>query len=321
MRRSLSLLISLPLLAQLLACAPTAAPRKDLASAPSTTSNAENLIRETNDPSQEFYPSISPDGRFLLYNAIETTTTTSFNLNSGLAQKTDKRSILVKKEIGKPVRNPMAQNATDPAWMPDNSGIIFAYTKPAKPVIVSSNSEGVGLNYVAQGEMGEDDAEPSVTRDGKRVVFTTLIGGSRMICSMDVRGGNYTVITEGSHPRTNPVDENKIIYNNRVGSIIQIFTMDVKTGQKTQLTTGDYNNRDGAFSRDGKHIAFSSNRENPKSKDHHIYAMRTDGTGLVQLTQGSTDEGDPCWAPDGQIYFYSNAEKNYNIWRVRPRLQ
>ena len=38
-------------------CATT--PKKTFTSAPGVTGNAENLTRETNDPSQEYYPSIS----------------------------------------------------------------------------------------------------------------------------------------------------------------------------------------------------------------------------------------------------------------------
>jgi TolB protein len=296
----------------------TQAPKKVFPNAPGTTSNAENLTRETNDPSQEYYPTVSPDGRYLLYNAIESSSSWSYG-SSGLTKTTNKKSSIIKKEIGQPTKNPLVSNASDPTWLPDGSGVIFAYTKPAKPVIVKSNSDGIGLNYLSQGEMGDDDAEPVVSKDGGKVIFTTLIGGSRMICSMDARGGNYTVITEGGHVRINPMNPNKINYNLRVGNVVQLFTMDLKTGQKTQLTTGDYNNRDGAFSRDGKFIAFASNRENPRSSNHHIYVMNADGTGVFQLTQGQTDEGDPNWGPDYMIYFYSNAEKNYNIWKIKPR--
>jgi len=319
MEKSFSSVFVLISTAFLTGCATLSTPSKIFPSAPGTTSNAENLTRETNDPSQESYPSISPDGRYLLYNAVETTSSLGMSANGSISQKTDRKSMIVKKEIGKPTKNPLVTNGTDPTWMPDGSGIIFSYVKPAKPVIVRTNPDGIGLNYISQGEMGEDDAEPVVTKDGRKVIFTTLIGASRMICSMDAKGGNYTVLTDGSHVRISPSDNNKLIYNSKVGEFIQIFTMDLLSGQKTQLTTGEYHNRDGAFSVNGQHIAFSSNRENPKSGNTHIYAMKSDGTGLVQLTQGETDEGDPCWAPDGQVYFYSNAEKNYNIWKVKPR--
>ena len=298
-------------------CATT--PKKTFASAPGVTGNAENLTRETNDPSQEYYPSISPDGVYLLYNAVESTTSLGFS-NGSLTQKTDRRSYIVKKEIGKPVKNPLVQNAADPAWMPTGNGVIFTYTRPTKPVIVKTNAEGVGLNYLSQGEMGDDDKEPVVTKDGNKIFFTTLIGAARMICSMDSKGGNYTVITDGSHVRLSPNDNNKLIYNLKVGNFVQLFTMDLRTGQKTQLTTGEYNNRDGAFSKDGRLIAFVSNRENTRSSNHHIYVMNSDGTGIVQVTQGETNEGDPCWSPDGWIFFYSNAERNNNIWKVKLRM-
>lgn len=216
--------------------------------------------------------------------------------------------------------NPLVSNAAYPTWMPDNSGIIFSYIRPEKPVIVRSNINGVGLNYISAGAMGEDDVEPIVTRDNK-ILFTTLMGKARMICSMDLKGGNYTVIGEGGHLSLNPTDNNKIIYNMKTGKYIQVFTMDIRTGEKTQLTTGEYNNRDGAFSRDGKYIAFASNRENPKKQNKHIYVMRADGSELVQITQGETDESDPAWGIGNQLFFSSNAEKNYNIWKTNVRLK
>lgn len=284
---------------------------------PGVTGNAENLTRETSESSQEFFARVSPDGKSLLYNALETSYSLGLT-NYGIEVKTNKNYRIVRKEIGKPITNPLVNNAAYPTWMPDNSGIIFSYIKPEKSVIVRSNINGIGLNYVSQGAMGEDDVEPVVTRDNK-ILFTTLMSRTRMICSMDLKGGNYSVIGEGSHISLNPNDNNKIIYNMRVGKYIQVFTMDIKTGEKTQLTTGEYNNRDGSFSRDGKFIAFASNRENPKKQNKHIYVMKSDGTDLIQITQGETDESDPAWGIGTMIFFSSNAEKNYNIWKANVK--
>lgn len=285
---------------------------------PGVTGNAENLTRETSDPSQEFFARVSPDGKFLLYNALETTYSLTLT-NASLEVRTNKNYRIVRKEIGKPITNPLVNNAAYPTWMPDNSGIIFSYIQPERPVIVRSNINGVGLNYVSPGAMGEDDAEPIVTKDN-RILFTTLMSRRRMICSMDLKGGNYSVIGEGSHLSLNPSNNNQIIFNMKTGKFIQVFTMDLRTGEKTQLTTGDYNNRDGAFSRDGKYIAFASNRENPKKQNKHIYVMKADGTELIQITQGETDESDPAWGLGNQLFFSSNAEKNYNIWRMNVKL-
>lgn len=285
-------------------------------SVPGITGNAENLIRETSDASQEFWPRVSADGKFLLYNAIETSYSLSLT-NGDVAIKTNKNTRIVKKEIGKPITNPLVTNAAYPNWLNDNSGVIFSYVKPERPVIVRSDINGVGLNYISQGAMGEDDVEPIVLRDNSKVLFSTRMSNSRMICSMDLKGGNYSVITEGGHISLNPTNNNKIIYNIKVGRTIQVFTMDIRTGEKNQLTTGDYNNRDGAFSKDGRYIAFASNRENPKRQNKHIYVMKADGTDLIQITTGETDESDPAWGNDNMLFFASNAEKNYNIWKAK----
>jgi TolB protein len=311
-------------------CAPTQ-PRKEFPSAPSATGNAENLIRETNEPSNEFYPRISADGKYIFYNVIEITK--KGGGPGGLAildalagtsfyepeQITNEKIKIVRKEIGKPATNPLKDNAAYPAIMP-NGNVLFTYTQPEKPVIAFTSPEGMGINYVSQSALGEDDSQPVVSNDGSRIVFSTLIGGNRMICSMDAKGGSFTVITEGYKPAFFPDDNNKIIYNYVVNKHVQIFTLDLNTGQKSQLTSGDYDNKDAALSFDGKHIAFASNRESPKNARCHIYIMNNDGTQLKQITQGETDETDPTWGPDNMLYFSSNAGSDYSIWKARPRL-
>lgn len=306
-------------------------PAAQFPSAPGTTGNAENLTRETAEPSDEFYPRVSTDGRYLFYNVIESTTSggglrrgiSLFDIMNGdlfdPVVKTNKKTKIVRKAIGSPTTNPIKENAADANLMP-NGNILFTYVLPVKPVIAYTSPEGVGINYVSQGEMGDDDSQPVISRDGSRIVFTTLIGGNRMICSMDQKGGNFTVITEGYKPIFHPTEANKIVYNLIVEKHPQIFTLDLKTGQKSQLTTGSYNNKDAAFSADGRFIAFVSNRENPKASRHHVYIMRADGTDVKQITQGETDEADPAWGPDGMLFFACDAAKNYSIWKARPRV-
>lgn len=304
------------------------APAVVFPSAPSATGNAENLTRETSEPSDEFYPRVSNDGKYLFYNVIESTTTGGkLNFNNILIGagewydpivKTNKKTKIVRKEIGMPTTNPLKDNAADAAIMP-NGNVLFTYVLPSKPVIAYTSPEGVGINYVSQGELGDDDSQPVVSKDGNKIVFSTIIGGNRMICSMDQKGGSFTVITEGYKPQFIPNNENQIVYNLTVNKTVQIFTLNLKTGQKSQLTTGEYNNKDAAYTKDGKYIGFVSNRENPKLNKHHVYVMNADGTGIKQITQGETDEGDPTWGPDGMLYFSSNAAKNYSIWKAKPR--
>ncbi len=44
---------------------------------------------------------------------------------------------------------------------------------------------------------------------------------------------------------------------------------------------------------------------------YHIYRVHADGTGLVQLTDGSWNDFDPCFLPDGRIAFISERRGGY----------
>jgi len=47
---------------------------------------------------------------------------------------------------------------------------------------------------------------------------------------------------------------------------------------------------------DGRWVAFVSTRDGP----HDVYRMRTDGSGLVQLTRGLDVWSQRSWSPDGR---------------------
>lgn len=55
-----------------------------------------------------------------------------------------------------------------------------------------------------------------------------------------------------------------------------------------------------AMSADGGWVAFSGALGNGSLANYAIYKVRTDGSGLTQLTTGSYGEFDPSWAPNGQ---------------------
>ena len=44
---------------------------------------------------------------------------------------------------------------------------------------------------------------------------------------------------------------------------------------------------------------------------YHIFKVNSDGTGLVQLTDGATDDFDPCFLPNGRIVFVSERRGGY----------
>lgn len=69
------------------------------------------------------------------------------------------------------------------------------------------------------------------------------------------------------------------------------------------------------LSADGLHIAFQSAR----GGEMDIWAARTDGTGLVQITKNhGTSNGSPRWAPDGRWLLFDSSGKDgqLDVWVV-----
>ncbi|MDQ5871632.1 MAG: hypothetical protein M3547_05440, partial [Acidobacteriota bacterium] len=65
---------------------------------------------------------------------------------------------------------------------------------------------------------------------------------------------------------------------------------------------------------DGEWIAFAS-----RGRQEDIFVMRSDGTGIRQLTNDRFKDRAPAFSPDGKrIAFYSNRARRYEIWAIAP---
>jgi len=71
-----------------------------------------------------------------------------------------------------------------------------------------------------------------------------------------------------------------------------------------------------AISRDGRWIVFESHPEDADEQGS-IWKVRVDGSDLAQLTDGSGDDREPNWSPDGaRVVFQSHRSGNWDIWTV-----
>jgi hypothetical protein len=89
-----------------------------------------------------------------------------------------------------------------------------------------------------------------------------------------------------------------------------IYVMDDEGAGVRRLTDGgsliDFSDDGPSYSPDGTQIAFArgGREEGAETGDADIYVMRSDGTGLVSLTEDPVIQSEPTWSPDGsQIAF------------------
>lgn len=88
---------------------------------------------------------------------------------------------------------------------------------------------------------------------------------------------------------------------------MDLFEASLETGKiERQLTDARGYDAEGAYSTDGKRIAFCSSRDG----DPDIYVMNSDGTDVKQVTNAPGYDGGPFISPDGQwIVFRSDRKK------------
>ena len=105
-----------------------------------------------------------------------------------------------------------------------------------------------------------------------------------------------------------------------------LYVFDVATRKLRQITSGDYDDGDGAWSPDGKLVAFSSNRteepDNNRNSDLWIVAAdNTDrGQTLRRLTTNPGSDDSPAWSPDGKSIAYVTQTDVHAMWYATRQL-
>jgi Tol biopolymer transport system component/imidazolonepropionase-like amidohydrolase len=92
-----------------------------------------------------------------------------------------------------------------------------------------------------------------------------------------------------------------------------IYLLPATGGNAKALTDGMGDDRQPAWSADGKYIVFQSYRDG----NYHIWKVNKDGTDLRQLTFGRYDDREPhCSADGNHMSFASDRNGNYDIWEL-----
>ena len=174
------------------------------------------------------------------------------------------------------------------------------------------------------------DAEATISKDGRKIVFTTMRSGDLDIYTMDADGRNVRRLTtelgydggaffsadgkqivyRAYHPQT---PEQIARYKQKLAehviepNVFELWVMNAAGTNKRQVTRLSAASFAPYFFPDGKRIIFASNMNDPKGRNFDLYVVNTDGTGLERITYNETFDGFPMFSPDGKkLVFASN---------------
>ena len=168
------------------------------------------------------------------------------------------------------------------------------------------------------------NAESTISRDGKHVVFTSTRNGDLDIYSMDIDGSHVKQLTHemgydggpfwsydgkkivyrAEHPNTpEKIADYNALYAQgliRPGNL-EIWVMDADGSRKRQVTHNGAANFAPFFLPDGKRIVFASNMADPTSgRAFDLYIINEDGTGLERVTYFPDFDAFPMFSSDGK---------------------
>jgi Tol biopolymer transport system component len=279
--------------------------------------DGENRIQLTesstanSDANGNHSPTWSPDGSLIAYTS------------SGDAAAEDPRDseIWVMRADGSDRRRLTNDRIPDgtPAWSPDGERIAFSHspeagTEHAKGVIVVMDADGGSrVELTDHSETGDIvyDALPAWSPDGTRIAFARAriprVGAPSLgIYVVAARGSEERLLIEdASDPAWSP-DGHQVAFTtsrDRFGQTCfhdcgpsgEIYVAAADGTDVRRLTTSEASDHSPAWSPDGAHIAFTSDRSNPNAHQNEIYVMSADGSDVRRLTTNDVWDLEPAW--------------------------
>jgi len=187
-------------------------------------------------------------------------------------------SIPVKAGVTYNITNTSKSNNRLPAWAPDGSA--FAYV---------SDKDGEFNIYLKETVSGKERKLTDIkgyifsfkwSPDSKKILWSEKMNTLNLL---DVATGRNQVIEKSGRGSINNYnwspDSRLITYTLPTASMSVVMVYDTRGGKKTQITDQWYSSSSGNFSKEGKHLLFTSNRTfrptNGSTEFNHIYTNMT----------------------------------------------
>jgi TolB protein len=169
-----------------------------------------------------------------------------------------------------------------PAWSPDGTKLAFMSNRDGNPEIYVVNRDGSNLRRITNHPNA--DVTPTWSPTGTQLAFTSDRSGPPQVYIVNLDGTGLDRISAESRcdrATWSPAPLNEIAYASLAGGGYEIRVFSFGTRESRVITDGIGSNESPAFSPNGRHIAFMSDRTGKPQ----IYTIARDGTDLRQITK------------------------------------
>lgn len=251
--------------------------------------DGKNVTQLTSHGGTTISPSMSKDGRYLLYSMIP---------NSGGKRNNNLYLMDLKTHEARAISSRDGINS-GAIFSPDPKKILLTLTVSGNAEIYEMDVDSGNLRKITN--HFASDVDPSITYDGNLMTFLSDRAGKAMIYTMDPSGeekGVKRISYVGQFnatPRFSP-DGKEIVFSSWLDNAFDIFRINSDGTGLSRLTKEFGSNEDPSYSNDGEFIAFSSQRVISRVKaDQNIYIMDRDGDILGAVTAGFGNCTTPRW--------------------------
>ena len=270
-------------------------------------SGKENMLIEN-----AFNPALSPDGSWI---AVD-------------ASRAGPRRIWLFDQRG---RNPrqLTSDVSEavahirPRWSPDGTKIVFQNVERVKFDIRTIDLRTGEMDWLTDDMV--QDVYPVWSPSGGEIFFSSFRSGGLNLWSLSASarlGADRTSqLTTGAgqdvHAAVSPDGRQLVYASMRLNADIWRLPVDPSTGKPAgnpeALIVSSREDSRGAWSSDGRRIAFNSDR----GGEMNVWVFSIQDKSLVQLTHGVGGDFQPNWSPDGRsIVFFSMRSGRPDLWRV-----